>query len=216
MGRKSRNLPERKFIYINGENKNQTERNYLKYFAKDLSKKGYELKFVSKAFSNPSGIVDATIRDIRKSKRETKSDNVDDLYYCVFDTDADFLKNEDILKAYNLANKNKIKIILSSPCIELWFILHFEYTTKFMTSDEAIDRLNCDLSKACNERQNIYCKGVIPDILYDEKRIQTAIKRAECLREHFEKDKVSLLTAQANPYSDMYIILNDFFEIINK
>lgn len=43
----------------------------------------------------------------------------DDVAYCVFDTDIDPNKNKIIEESIRLAMKNHIKIITSSPCIEL-------------------------------------------------------------------------------------------------
>ena len=48
--------------------------------------------------------------------------------YCVFDTDSDFTKNNIIDKARRLALENNIKVITSTPSIEIWFLLHYEYT----------------------------------------------------------------------------------------
>ena len=49
--------------------------------------------------------------------------------FCVFDTDMDYNKNKIINKAKQYAKERNIKIITSTPCIELWFLLHYEYTT---------------------------------------------------------------------------------------
>ena len=65
----------------------------------------------------------------------------DDVAYCVFDTDIDPNKNKIIEEAIQLAMKNHIKIITSSPCIELWFLLHYDYTTANMSSKNVIKRL---------------------------------------------------------------------------
>lgn len=70
----------------------------------------------------------------------------DDVAYCVFDTGIDLNKNKIIEEAIRLAMKNHIKIITSSPCIELWFLLHYDYTTANMSSESVIKRLKKILS----------------------------------------------------------------------
>lgn len=44
-----------------------------------------------------------------------------DEYWCVFDVD----EHPKLLDAIALAAANGIKVALSSPCLELWFLIHF-------------------------------------------------------------------------------------------
>lgn len=37
-----------------------------------------------------------------------------------------------------IANANNIRIVISNPCFELWFLLHFQYTTKFFQDYSAV------------------------------------------------------------------------------
>ena len=59
------------------------------------------------------------------------------------ETAVDEVKDADaaikiIEEAIQLAKKNNIKIITSSPCFELWFLLHYDYTTANMDSEEVL------------------------------------------------------------------------------
>jgi hypothetical protein len=45
-----------------------------------------------------------------------------DEYWCVFDVD----EHPHLNRALELARRSEISIALSNPCIELWFLLHFE------------------------------------------------------------------------------------------
>jgi hypothetical protein len=56
-------------------------------------------------------------------------------------------------RAIDLANRHGINLAISNPCIELWFILHFEDHAAFIKRQKAQDRsealLGC--SKALSE-----------------------------------------------------------------
>lgn len=78
-----------------------------------------------------------------------------DMAYCVFDTDTNQEKNTIINKAIELAKKNKIIVITSSPCFEIWFLLHYIYTTASMSNDDVIKVLKKHYSKY-EKNINIY------------------------------------------------------------
>ena len=75
--------------------------------------------------------------------------------YCVFDTDTNKEKNIIINKAIELAKKNRIIVITSSPCFEIWFLLHYIYTTASMSNDDVIKALKKHYSKY-EKNINIY------------------------------------------------------------
>lgn len=65
-------------------------------------------------------------------------------YWCVFDIDV----HPKVAEALDLAHANDINVALSSPCLELWFLLHFENQTAYLERNEAQKRsrelLGCD------------------------------------------------------------------------
>jgi len=65
-------------------------------------------------------------------------------YWCIFDVD----EHPKIPEALDLAAANSINVALSSPCIELWFLIHFENQTAYLGRREAQKRskeiLGCD------------------------------------------------------------------------
>lgn len=65
---------------------------------------------------------------IRKYKASKDYDRV----YCVFDKDIHQTYNEakDKIRQTNLAKGHKMLAITSVPCFEVWFLLHFGYTSK--------------------------------------------------------------------------------------
>lgn len=48
---------------------------------------------------------------------------------------------KQIQEAAKLANTNKIELIISNPSFEIWFLLHFIYTTKYYDNKSLIDDL---------------------------------------------------------------------------
>jgi hypothetical protein len=56
-----------------------------------------------------------------------------DEVWCVFDRD----EHPNIPQALEKARANGISVALSNPCIELWFLLHFEDQTGHLERDEA-------------------------------------------------------------------------------
>ena len=127
-----------------------------------------------------------------------------DVAYCVFDTDIDLNKNKIIEEAIRLAMKNHIKIITSSPCIELWFLLHYDYTTANMSSESVIKRLK-KFYPQYEKNVNIY-----PDII---ENLDTAIKRAKKLENYQLDNNRRIGTVEANPNTELYKIVE---YLINK
>ena len=50
-----------------------------------------------------------------------------EIIYCVIDVEAP--KTESLPRAINKAKDNKLEVILSNPCFEYWYILHFRKTS---------------------------------------------------------------------------------------
>jgi hypothetical protein len=75
--------------------------------------------------SSPRDVVDFAIEKYKASKDY-------DRVYCVFDRDQHQTYNEalDRIRQTNLKKNHKILAITSVPCFEIWFILHFGYSTK--------------------------------------------------------------------------------------
>ena len=135
------------------------------------------------------------IKEIDELKLDLQDD---DVAYCIFDTDVDPNKNKIIEEAIQLANKNNIKIITSSPCFELWFLLHYDYTTANMDSEKVIKRLK-EYYPKYEKNINIY-----PDII---KEIDLAIDRAKKIEKYQIDINRRIGTVEANPNTAVYKIV---------
>jgi len=64
-----------------------------------------------------------------------------ELVYCVIDVESP-VRHESLARAINKAQDNRLEVILSNPCFEYWYILHFRKTSApFHTNVEAISAL---------------------------------------------------------------------------
>lgn len=74
--------------------------------------------------SAPISVVDYAIEQKKQAPKKlgVKYDEV----WCVFDHD----QHSSLNKAMDKARKHKLKIALSVPCFEFWYLLHFVLTTK--------------------------------------------------------------------------------------
>lgn len=127
----------------------------------------------------------------------------DDKAYCVFDTDTKPEKNIQIESAIKLAKDNDIIPIVSAPCVELWFLLHYEYTTAVINSNDVIERLKKHYPKY-EKNCNIYSE--IKD------RVDIAIKNSKKLEKYQKQNNKKLQTVDANPYTEMYKLVEELMK----
>lgn len=180
-------------ILIAAEGKNKTEKRYFSNF--EDGKKSYNITYVRGNNTDPLKLVKMLIKEIDELKLDLQDD---DVAYCIFDTDVDPNKNKIIEEAIQLAKKNNIKIITSCPCIELWFLLHYDYTTANMANEEVIKRLK-EYYPKYEKSINIY-----PDII---KEIDSAIDRAKKLEKYQNDNNRRIGTVEANPNTEVYKIV---------
>ena len=180
-------------ILIAAEGKNKTEKTYFSNF--EDGKKSYNITYARGNNTDPLKLVKMLIKEIDELKLDLQDD---DVAYCIFDTDVDPNKNKIIEEAIQLARKNNIKIITSSPCFELWFLLHYDYTTANMDSEEVIKRLK-EYYPKYEKNINIY-----PDII---KEIDLAIDRVKKLEKYQTDNNRRIGTVEANPNTEVYKIV---------
>lgn len=180
-------------ILIAAEGKNKTEKTYFSNF--EDGKKSYNITYARGNNTDPLKLVKMLIKEIDELKLDLQDD---DVAYCIFDTDVDPNKNKIIEEAIQLARKNNIKIITSPPCFELWFLLHYDYTTANMDSEEVIKRLK-EYYPKYEKNINIY-----PDII---KEIDLAIDRAKKLEKYQTDNNRRIGTVEANPNTEVYKIV---------
>lgn len=186
-------------ILIAVEGKNKTEKIYFNNF--DDGKKSYSISFAKGNYTDPLNLVKMLIDEITKIELDLSNG---DEAYCVFDTDVNFKKNNIIKDAIKLANKYNIKIISSTPSIELWFLLHYEYTTASITNKAVISKLK-EYYPKYDKNVNIYSSI--------NQNVNDAIKRAKKLEKYQLNNDRIIGTVEANPNTEVYKLVED---LLNK
>jgi len=185
-GKRTRSV--KRIVLIGTEGKNRTEESYFKNFNQIQNQ--FIVKFSSGNSTDAMGIVE----DIRTSRDNKGNFQHDDLAFAVFDADLWRTQGNQIQEALHYAKRQNIEVILSNPCFEVWFVLHFEDgRAPYDSSDQVIDRL----------KQNVpdYEKSKdMFDILRGN--MEKAISRAEQLRRYHE-DNNTLKPSEQNPMTDV-------------
>lgn len=182
-------------ILIACEGNNKTEKNYFNNF--ENRQKNYNITYTKGNDTDPLKLVQMLIREIKELEIDLTAG---DSAYLIFDTDMDLNKNKIINDAIKMAKENNVKVITSTPCVELWFLLHYEYTTANMSNDDVIKRLKKHYPK--------YEKNI--DIYSDiNQNVYEAIHRAEKLEKYQLDNGRKIGTVEANPNTEMYKIVKE-------
>ena len=113
-----------------------------------------------------------------------------DQIWCVFDVDSK--TQAQIREAVDLARKHRVGIALSNPSFELWYLLHFCYTSSQMQNAELLERLReADHLPQYKKNESVF--NSIVGFL-DE-----AVRRAEQLRQHHRNLGNDVFTRAGNP-----------------
>ena len=125
----------------------------------------------------PITVVDRAIELREKRKRVAKTSVTRaeyDVVYCVVDVEAP--KAESLSRAVNKAEDNRLEVILSNPCFEYWYILHFRKTSApFGTSQEAKSVLRQEHRAYCESDTTIF-DVVYPKTAYAIKYSKEVLK----------------------------------------
>jgi hypothetical protein len=128
---------------------------------------------------NPGNVVNKAI-DYR-NKASDKGSPFDKVW-CVFDTEKVADKNQ-FFQAVTKAKNEQINLAITNPCLEYWFILHFESTTQaFSDCNDVIRKAKtigqlADYDKSKEILKRIILKHLIPNT-------ETAINNAmTCLKQ---------------------------------
>lgn len=121
-------------FYFEGKN-NKTETIYFKHF------KAFSHDFYLRTF--PSGANDP-LKMVESAKRKRKHLDYnarEDLTFIFIDIDNDNNKKALVNKLNQTLPKD-IKIVLSCPSFEIWFLNHFIFTTRYFTNKELLIELS--------------------------------------------------------------------------
>lgn len=135
-----------------------TEPKYFRSLAREIS------DFISLQIKGiGTDTIDVVNEAIRIRDKGVKDGYPYDVIWAVFDKDE--FQNRRIEKAMKLGKENNINIAFSSPCFELWFLLHFEYIESYISRGDIYKKLSKYLKFNYEKRSDMY------DILKDKQKI---------------------------------------------
>lgn len=197
---------QRILIVCEGE---KTEPIYFEFLRNQLRLSTAEVQVVGKECgSEATSVVEYAIREIRNSK-----DNPFDQVWCIIDVEAPPRRSLD--DAYDRVIsyksprglKTKLQIILSNPCFEFWYILHFEKTSRcYIQNKDVISHLKQKLPRYEKSDQSI------PDTIFD--KTETAIRNSKQVLKEKHGDNPDIRCC--NPSTCVHQAVEQLYKIVNK
>lgn len=152
---KKRNSFKRKrksIILVATEGNNKTEKQYLQGF-RNLDKR---IVFAKGNYTDPENMM-ANLRSEYDKLELSQEDG--DIGYCIVDMDVSEKQEKAIAKADKKADSQKLKVIVSNPSIEVWFLCHFRYTSKqFASAADVIKELKKDYPEYDKSSPDVFDK----------------------------------------------------------
>lgn len=185
-------LPTNPVIVLIVEGRNMTETLYFRQFNKPHT--GYSIKVLASGSStDPEGMLTNLDRFWFANELDP---NKGDRGFIVLDLDCDDRKGRLIKK---LEKESEIAhFVVSNPCFEVWFLLHFRYTTHAFSSSEIIRELRRFISDYEKNRD-------ISELLAEQ--ADTAYENAKKLVRYFDENQASWPSNECNPRTDVPDIL---------
>jgi hypothetical protein len=151
----SRSYQKRIVIVVEGT---ETENLYFEDMKKDFHIPTVKISIIdSDGKTAPFQIIERAImtRENFKTRQEWEED--EDELWCVFDTE-DGSNASGLLEAYSKADREEIKLAVSNPSFEYWYLLHYEETGReFLNADAVISRLR-RFMKEYEKNKSVYSK----------------------------------------------------------
>ena len=191
--RNRQNRKEKPLMIITAEGKNETEARYFNNF------KTADCPYIIK-FHKAGHLTDPTklAESIRKRWDAEEADvRTGDMAFVVVDLDN---KEDKAKEIQQLEAKNRVeRFIVSNPSFEVWFLLHYEYSTRsYMNANAVIKELRKHYP-GYEKASDMYLllKGKMGD----------AIANAEKLEGHHKEEKHQHPDISCNPYTDVHKIV---------
>ncbi|EHI98778.1 hypothetical protein CDLVIII_2110 [Clostridium sp. DL-VIII] len=231
---KRRKRKVKPLVLIVSEGKD-TEINYFKQFNQkyvNVDVKPVDKNSAGKNKSrktDPSNLVDKAIEYIDNKYDINEEDG--DRVWCLMDVDLNYnnpdpieSRTQEIQRAYtkveNYKKRSKVKINLglSNPCFEIWYLLHYKYTTaNFKNYDAVKERIEKDTPlKEYEKNKSIY------SIIHDQ--TSSALINCGKLRNYHEDLGRNILdinlnnikdVIQSNPYTNVDLLVG-YIETLNE
>ncbi len=138
--------------------------------------------------TDPRSIIERVIEE-RKEMKSNQAWTEGDSAWAVFDGDEHIEQSPDNWRsAIDLATKQKIKLAITNPCFEFWYLIHFQDYFAQITRDRVINLLGKHIPNY-DKSMCLYPKPLKP-------LTEQAIQRAERIAAQIERDE---LDEHSNP-----------------
>jgi len=188
--RNKKSRKEKPMIIITAEGRNETEANYFNGF------RTQECPYIIK-IHKAGNLTDPTklAESIRKKWDAEDADvRTGDMAFVVVDLDNEENKAKEIQQ---LAAKSRVeKFIVSNPSFEVWFLLHYEYSTRSYMNADAVIR---ELKKHYPEYEKT--SDMYPLLM---EKTGNAITNAEKLEVYHKAEEHLHPDVNCNPYTDVH------------
>lgn len=173
----------------------KTEKNYFQAIKEDVeyqqSLSALNPQVIAAKNPTPEQVV---LEALKRRKKEASEGNPYDEVWVVFDHDS----HENRKNAYDEALENGIDVIFSAICFEIWFLLHFKYTTRsFPKASNLIQELKRHYPDYEKAKRNDF------ENLKDD--LKTAISNAEKMRNN--NPSALMHTTDRNPWVNVDLLV---------
>lgn len=196
---KKRNSWDRKrkrIILIATEGKNKTEETYFRNF----QTKDTRIIFARGNFTDPVNMATLLVDDYKDKGLDKE---LGDIAFCVVDGDVSITREKQILDADNIV-KGYGSVIVSNPCIEVWFLCHFTDSTKqYASGKEVIKRLQDYLPEYEKNISNLY------ELIYDKTSV--AVENAKRMETNNNCLERKIHRADFQPSTEVYKIIETIY-----
>jgi hypothetical protein len=180
----------------------KTERGYFEAIRQSMRLPTLRLKVLLSEGTDPLTIVTSAIEEKRAQLRE-RSWFSGDVAWAVFDGDEHKLTNpERWRRALQLASANQIRVAISNPNFELWYLLHYQNQTA------NINRAN--VLKVLRKHLPQYEKSAVLWPTPLQSITELAIARAEELLVRIDRDT---LGEYANPSTGVHVLVQSLLDL---
>ena len=192
---KARNSYQRNrksIVLLSTEGKNKTETQYFK----SIPSLKHVIRFAQGNYTDPVNMMHALKKEFEELELETE---MGDAAFCLVDSDVDPAKNSQLEKADSEAIDG-IKLVVSSPCFEIWYLCHFSASTRqYGSNDEVLRILKQHIPEYKKEMTGIR------EIIWN--KTDTAIHNAKVLEQQCFEKGIKLHTVAFTPSTEVYKIV---------
>lgn len=199
--RNSNSRKRKKIIFIATEGKNKTEKLYFKKFNSDK----VQIRFAKGGSTDPVNMVLELLSECKDMGFDPEAG---DTGYCVLDSDFVASKNKQIELADKKAKDNALSLIVSSPCFEIWYLCHYDYSTKaFGSNEEVINVLKKKIPQYDKNKEDMY------ELL--RPKLDNAVSNAKRLEKYNIQGGKIPHTVEFMPSTEVYRIIETIMEAEN-